>query len=298
MAATQITAPFRAAHRARIQRMLSGDVRVEDLNQTFVGLRFTSSSGPAVHEIGHFIAHRDERNTGVVTEAAAGIFKYARFWVSPERQQGHPWRYPHFPEMALLNVELLSPQLIKSLTGRSRRETKRMLMLALAKFIQNPDQSWGLTRSLTNQDEKVLQAVVGTLAMRPSFDSQSLVADLARALVANGIFLESELGRLSSLEAPLSLFAMSMMHGGTLRFEDGSEARLSLQIDDGALQIGATALLTGQTRINFAMFMSDVDAEASCDAILYADMTANMPTASLDYLLELTPALQLSYVGR
>lgn len=298
MVAAQITAPFRAAHRARIERMLAGDVRVEDLNQTFVGLRFSSSSAPAVHEIGHFIAHRDERNTGVVTEAAAGIFKYARFWVSPERQQGHPWRYPLFPEMALLNVDLLSPQLIKSLTGRSRRETKRMLKLALEKFIQNPDQSWGLTRALTNQDEKVLQAVVGTLAMRPSFHSGSLVADLARALVANRIFSESELGPLSSLETPLSLFAMSMMHGGTLRFEDGSVSRLSLQIgEDNKLQIGATAQVA-HAHINFAMFTSELDADASCEAILRADMTANMPAASLEYLLELTPALQLSYVGR
>jgi hypothetical protein len=77
-----IIAPPDAANREmrkRIERLLGGERKTEDLRCLFSDQRFRTE-GRSVREIGDFIAHRDRRDKGAVFEVVADLYGSAHFW--------------------------------------------------------------------------------------------------------------------------------------------------------------------------------------------------------------------------
>lgn len=59
--------------RSRVQRFLAGDHRVADLNRVFLALRDGCYGRASIREIGDFVAHREHREKGPVTDAVRDI---------------------------------------------------------------------------------------------------------------------------------------------------------------------------------------------------------------------------------
>jgi hypothetical protein len=66
--------------RIRVERLLRGDKRPEDVAALFLALRDYSGGRECVVEIGNFIAHRGERNIGITTREARDFFTTVRFY--------------------------------------------------------------------------------------------------------------------------------------------------------------------------------------------------------------------------
>src|SRR4051812_21883068 len=61
--------------RRRVERLLSGEFHSDDLTRLFLWLRERPANcGPAVREIGDFVAHSNERTKGAVTDELKDIF--------------------------------------------------------------------------------------------------------------------------------------------------------------------------------------------------------------------------------
>jgi hypothetical protein len=65
--------------RQRVERLLSGPFRPDDLLKLFALLRLQSYGMQTVQEIGHFAAHAAERDRGISTDMAKGFFDILRF---------------------------------------------------------------------------------------------------------------------------------------------------------------------------------------------------------------------------
>jgi hypothetical protein len=65
--------------RQRMERVLNGPFRPDDLLRLFAALRLQSYGMQTVQEIGHFAAHATERDRGISTEMAKGFFDVLRF---------------------------------------------------------------------------------------------------------------------------------------------------------------------------------------------------------------------------
>jgi hypothetical protein len=65
--------------RARVQRLLSGTFRPDDLTGLFLYARDHCDGRESVAEIGHFVAHHNERDRGIVTRSTRDWFAMARF---------------------------------------------------------------------------------------------------------------------------------------------------------------------------------------------------------------------------
>src|SRR5579862_4110756 len=68
--------------RARVERLLRGDIRSEDLVRLFLYARDRCDGREPVQEIGDFVAHHDERTKGIVTRETRDWFLTARFFRS------------------------------------------------------------------------------------------------------------------------------------------------------------------------------------------------------------------------
>jgi hypothetical protein len=65
----------------RVQRLLRGDRRSDDLDRIFLSLRERSYGRASIREIGDFVAHRDKREKGLVTEKVRDIFTSFEAWI-------------------------------------------------------------------------------------------------------------------------------------------------------------------------------------------------------------------------
>jgi hypothetical protein len=66
--------------RIRVERLLRGEKRPEDLTALFLALRDYSGGRECVVEIGNYIAHRGERKIGITTREAKDFFRTVRFY--------------------------------------------------------------------------------------------------------------------------------------------------------------------------------------------------------------------------
>jgi hypothetical protein len=66
--------------RLRAGRLLTGQHRVEDLDRLFLGQRDRHHGKESFREIGDFVAHRAERQKGLVTQVARDVFTSVSIW--------------------------------------------------------------------------------------------------------------------------------------------------------------------------------------------------------------------------
>jgi hypothetical protein len=67
--------------RRRVEQLLRGQFNQEHLTRLYLWLRSRSYGIASVREIGHFVAHADERSVGPVTDEVRDFFTFARLWV-------------------------------------------------------------------------------------------------------------------------------------------------------------------------------------------------------------------------
>jgi len=66
--------------RGRVQRLLAGSHQVHDLHRLFLALRDRAHNRESVREIGDFVAHRAERQKGLVTQTGRDVFTSIDVW--------------------------------------------------------------------------------------------------------------------------------------------------------------------------------------------------------------------------
>lgn len=59
--------------RLRVQRLLRGERRHDDVDPLFLGLRDRAGGREIIREIGDFVAHRDERDRGTVLQQTSDV---------------------------------------------------------------------------------------------------------------------------------------------------------------------------------------------------------------------------------
>lgn len=64
----------------RVQRLLSADCRTEDLDRIFLGLRGLAGCRASLREIGDFVAHRDQREKGPITQRVRDLAVSCHSW--------------------------------------------------------------------------------------------------------------------------------------------------------------------------------------------------------------------------
>ena len=130
-----------AAQRARVERLLRGDFRVDDLTRLFLYARDRCDGREPVQEVGDFVAHHDERTKGLITRVTRDWFSIARVWgaVVQLKQQLDPQNMPDtFPDFLWANLRR-QPAIISRNPKITRKQAERRLPDIVKHFIHKPD---------------------------------------------------------------------------------------------------------------------------------------------------------------
>jgi hypothetical protein len=202
--------------RGRVRRLLAGSHKVNDLDRLFLALRDRSHKRESVREIGDFVAHRDERQKGLVTQTGRDVFTSIDVWSL--RLRGRKPSTQDIARAAWANFRLASDNQLKVGCGLQRGTVKGRLKSGLSKLERG--------ETLAAQEIKVIDYLGDRFIWKPAFTDEQLFTEFRDVLLLNSIIVNSDILALDGIKTFLTLYAISCMHGSAVVLENGTRAEL------------------------------------------------------------------------
>lgn len=218
-------------HRRRVARLRRGERRVTDLHSLFSDLRMLKPGRASVQEIGHFAAHRHERDAGVSLARANDIQTSAKLWHC--QLNGSKPDTAHLKEAGRANFRITPDKRIKERLGISRQTAEQSFNKAIRKFEAG--------RPLKERESQVLKVFGLSMMWQFAFSDKVLWPDFVDLLVEEGSLAEEDRPSFEPVSTFVSLYALNIMHGARLKMADGKMAQLRLAVSEecGLLRIKA-----------------------------------------------------------
>jgi hypothetical protein len=284
-----------AGLKARVDRLLSGDFRVDDVTRLFLYARNRCDGRESVQEIGDFVAHHEERIKGIVTRETKDWFMTARVMASAI--MGTPLdvnRFPaDFPEFLSASFRRIGPSIKRA--GVSRSEARRLLPQLLKKFVSNSDGTLAISPLHTSKERAVIEVLSTRLISRPAFTATKLFTDFSETLRSNGLLTKHEQRQFEALKPAILLFAASVMHNCVIQIGNGLTCKLTASTRGPADTIVVNApvptIANPQIFFSSSIFSTDLNSKDHCDEALSG------MTEPWDLDLEVTGAKKLAKLG-
>jgi hypothetical protein len=144
--------------RARVERLLRGDFRSDDLTRLFLYARDRCDGRESVQEIGDFVAHHDERTKGLITREARDWYMTVRFASLNFPPHQIEWnRLPsHFSIVLQASLRRALPDFFKDHLKLSRMVVKKSLPSIIGKLITNKDGTFSISPAHTQFERRIL----------------------------------------------------------------------------------------------------------------------------------------------
>ena len=283
-----------AGLRIRVERLLRGDFRADDLTKLFLYTRGRCDGRELVQEIGDFVAYHHERSKGIVTDAVGDFFTMLRFKAPRLGQPLDGRKLPEsYPAYLLAVSRRLEPQHIKNDTGLTRAAAANRLHNTIRQLVRNSDGTWALPPNCTRAELDLLNYFGKYLISKPAFDDNRLLDDFAMTLKSHALLRKEELRPFVGLKRAIALYAITEMHKCVLILPDGSNARLTASLNQSA-HLGVNAAASTKTSegpeiiVSTEMFSTSIVASEACDP----DLLDRYPTFDCD--LEVGPEIKLA----
>ncbi len=253
----------------RLARLMRGERRTDDLDRLFLALRDRSAARASVREVGDFVAHRDQREKGLVTRTARDIFTSFESWlrISVMRQ---PFTLAGIRKTAEANLRNATDAQLLGRLGLKRAVVKSVLAQALNKAERGA--------VATVRERKTVDYLGGAFIWNPAFTEAALVEDLLLVLSDTGLLRRSEHNAFRALSSYLALYVITLMHGSAILLENDDRAQLVAGFDNDQGQLEVKALLTVPDigKPVFAptcLFWTSLAGRDHCEPILLEDPT-------------------------
>src|SRR5215467_9739672 len=118
--------------RGRIERLLHGDIREDDLRELFFNMREESGGRGTVSEIAHFLAHPGTRTQGITRQECRDFFAQARMLFSLHYSRIITSSIPDtVPEAFRASLRRMRKSVLKRETGLNLAQAKQVLETVL-----------------------------------------------------------------------------------------------------------------------------------------------------------------------
>ena len=247
-------------HKLRVDRLLRGERNVTDLDRLFSDLRMCRPGRESVKEIGHFAAHREERDEGISLRRANDIQTSAKLWLRQEN--GIKPDKEHLKEAGFANLRIIPDHKIREKFGFSRQTAEQAFNNAIRKYEAG--------KQLKTREARVLQEFGLSMMWQIAFDDKTLWTDFVDLIVQEGSLADKNRQSFDSVSSFLSLYALNIMHGARLKLADGNESwlRLATAKHGAFLRIVAEIPISDNPKFittKVPMFETGLNAADHCD---------------------------------
>lgn len=243
--------------KARLKRLMSGDLQVEDIAKLYVGKRSASYGRASFRELADFVAHPDLRIRGPVTDRIRDM----RTTFKPLLDGSFNEEAPSLNDILARsesNFRMASDQQISRLSGgRKHQQVKRVLRSAVEKLKK------GDADALTADEQEIAISFGDRMIWNPAIRAQGVFDDFKYVIVKNGLIEKAESHKLDGVRSLVILHAISVMHGSAFDLGDGMTGELQAGFDNqqGCLEVTAALKLKGYPKavsMKVGLFWTDL----------------------------------------
>jgi hypothetical protein len=259
--------------RTRASRLLRDSYQAEDLTTLLLALRQFDGIGETLKEVGDFVAHRVERNKGIVTKGVQDFFVSTRFHF-PRIVKASPIDLTDLPADIVAAMwatfRRTDSREIKKKTGLKRQDAEKALSALEKRVI-----ILGGRRALawpTETDIVLIKFLACVFVSKPAFDDRKLHREFVDALVQKSLIEAREAGRLASIRAPLALYTVACMHECHVDLGDGTHAKLAaspgIEDKEACIQVIASFKVISDGKagqVMFPIFRTDIPPKDGCN---------------------------------
>lgn len=255
----------------RVRRLIEGRAKAEDLDRLFLDQRESSLGRESFREIGDFLAHRDRRSKGPVTQRVRDIFTSFRVW-----SLGFRGLKPTLDDLraaGVANLSLLTDEELRSGSGLTRGAARQKFDKALRKLTAGdlPSQS----------DRTLVNYLANRFIWKPAFTDEILYDDFVRVCLSNGVVEPTDLGKLAEAKNFLTLWAITRLHGAVINVADGHLATLYAGFANDARHLEVKIDLASEgwakpVHAPICMFLTSISAEEHCCSELLRTLEPKM----------------------
>lgn len=277
--------------RARVERILRGDFRNDDLTRLFLFARDRCDGRESVQEIGDFVAHHHERTKGIVTRTTRDWFAMIRFKIDDGRiREKIDWKNlpSTFPDFLFAMSRHLSHQIIRRDAGISQSDTRTLVPQIVKKLDKKSDGSFSITNRHTPKEIELMSCLMNYIVTLSAFSGERLFDDFSATLKSHAILHKSELPEFEKFKPLLLLFAVSVMHGCKVVLDDGTAVQLDSQKSQDISVYASVPISQEPNSVSIAspIFYTGLDASTHCETEL-------LEAARWDFEIEVTKNMKL-----
>jgi hypothetical protein len=286
--------------KARVERLLRGDFRPDDLMNLFLFARDHCDGRETVAEIGHFVAHHTERDKGIITRLTREWVADVRYHLSVYGPTGQPGPFdaqrmpPATRDYFRIAVNRVDAKLILEKTGLRRAAADRLMLNLADRITQNADGTWQLPAAMTTAEISLVECVSSTMVARPAFQADRLFDDFSATLKSNGLITREQIRAHSEdLRTIIQLYAVTAMHNCVIQIGDGTTTQLKARPEPEIQKIMVNAFVADALPHKPGVFIatSIFTAEASPSIHCHPDLLA---TKEWNFEIELAPDRRLT----
>jgi len=209
--------------RAWVQRLLRDDIRSGDLANLFLYARDRPDGRPSVKEIGDFVAHHNERERGIITDATRDwlsiVLFHAPALMNPGRVLFANALPPTIIDYLRVMLDRLDPAELRKHLKIKQKDGYKELKQIIEQLNGNADDTfWFSPRS--ERQTKIFNYVCSVIAIKPAFDGDRLSRDLLAILRSAGAITHDEMKQTERLSYLFQMFAVSIMHNSRVVAKD------------------------------------------------------------------------------
>jgi hypothetical protein len=259
-----------AALRIRVERMLRGEFILDDLTNLFLALRQRAGGRQSVVEVGDFVAHRNERNKGIVSQAVRDFFVRVRFLIeSYERKLAVYDLPPYIAEFLQASARHMDYQAAKKNGASFTRVQVKNELPGLLASIKSSNGRCYLWPLVTQRELELCDFLASLYTFKPMLTEDSLFEEFTGALAENGLLRTSELQKLLPMKGAIALFALCHMHQCFVELSDGVKGYLEASPyggGDDTIAVTATVPTMGSkgAKMAHAVFLTDRTVADDC----------------------------------
>jgi hypothetical protein len=262
----------------RVDRLLRGERRTDDLDRLYLGLRDRAFGRASVREIGDFVAHREQREKGPVTNRVRDIFISLESWV-----RGVEGQLPTIPELrkvAAANLRIATDTQLQTRVALRRQTASSVLEQGIRKLEK------GIYP--TPRERRVIDYLGSAFIWNQAFTAAEAGAELIQVLRQHRLLRAEGAADFEAAFPFLALYVVTLMHGSTVLMENEARAELFASRDNrqGFLEVKARLVVQGLSKPVIApacIFWTELEAKRFCQPTLLADQGA------WDHPLEIDP---------
>lgn len=243
----------------RLDRLLRGGRRCDDLDRLFLGLRERPGARASVREIGDFVAHRGQREKGLVTDRARDILTSLESWLRIS-VQGMSFTRDEVRKVAEANLRNASEAQLTARLGMTRAVAKSVLIQGFKKLERG--------RNATPREVRTIDYLGGAFIWNPAFTEEALIDDLLHMLGEAGLLKKADRASFRSLSAFVALYVMTLLHGSGVLLDTGrADLSAGFANEEGRLEVKARLTVSGQPKPVLAtvcLFWTTLTAATHC----------------------------------